>query len=116
MKKTLINAYNLASGSKNVDIELPGCPKYSLQVIWSGITGTANGTIKLQQSLNGTNFDQIKAINASGEEVDFGVSIDSTSGSETLEDKLGFIGWKLRITIAVGSITGGNLTVIINTF
>lgn len=114
MKQTVLSSYNLASGSRNVDVSLPGGPKYTLQAVWSGVSGTANGTIKLQQSLDGINFDQIKTINASSEEVDFGINIDSASGSESLEDKLGFIGDTLRIAIAVGSITGGTLSIYLN--
>ncbi len=111
MKKTLIDAYNLAGGNKTVDIELPGMPAYSVQAVWSGLTGTKNGTIKLQQSIDGTNFDQLKALDSTGTETDFGISLTATPGSASLEDKFGFSGNVLRVAVAVGSITGGTLTV-----
>ena len=115
MKKTLIDAYNLAGGNKNVDIELPGMPPYSVQAVWSGITGTRNGTIKLKQSIDDTNFDQIKALDSSGTEVDFGIDVTTASGSASLEDKFGLSGNSLRVSVAVNSITGGTLSVYLNT-
>jgi len=106
--------FNLASGNANQDLAIAGFPPYSLQAIWSGLTGTPNGTVKIKQSNDGINFDQLKTMNAEGEEVDFGIDIDSAGGSDSLEDKLGFSGVHMRIAVAVGSITAGTLTVILN--
>lgn len=106
--------FDLASGSANQDIAIANFPPYSLQAVWSGVSGGTNGTVKIKQSNDGTNFDQLKTINADGEEVDFGIDIDSASGSDSLEDKLGFSGRHMRIAVAVGSITAGTLTVILN--
>lgn len=115
MKEIILPAYDLALGSKNIDIKRPGGPKYSIQFAWSGLTGTKNGTVKIKQSLDGTNFDQLKTMDASGAEVDFGISITTTAGSATLEDKDGFTGEYMRVALAVGSITGGTISITLNT-
>jgi len=106
--------FDLADGAANQDIAIQGFVPYSLQVVWSGVTGGTNGTVKIKQSNDGINFDQLKTIDADGAEADFGIDIDSASGSESLEDKLGFTGLHMRIAVAVGAITAGALTVVLN--
>lgn len=115
MKTTLLNAYNLAGGNTNVDIKLPGMPRYSIQAVWANVSGTVNGTIKVKQSIDGTNFDQLKALDSDGAETDFGITMSGASGSASLEDKLGLTGETMRIAVAVGSITGGTLSIYLHT-
>lgn len=105
---------DLSAGNHNQDVQMPGFPPYSLQAVWSGVTGGTNGTIKLKQSNDGTNYDQIRTIDEDGEAADFGISIASASGSGSVEDKLGFTGIHMRIAVAVGSITAGTLVLTLN--
>lgn len=115
MKRTVISAYNLASGNTNFDIKLPGMPRYGIQAVWANVTGTVNGTIKVKQSIDGTNFDQLKALDSDGAETDFGITMSGASGSASLEDKLGLTGETMRIAVTVNSITGGSLSIYLYT-
>jgi len=105
---------DLSSGLKTIDVQMKPFGRYSLQVVWEDIAGGTDGTVKLKQSIDGVNYDQIKTLNASSEEVDFGVDISTEAGSSTLEDKDGFTGSNLRITIDPGQITDGNVYLFLN--
>jgi len=109
-----LSAFNMAAGDTFFTVNFNGFEKYSIQAIWADVTGTNNGTIKVLQSLDGTNFDQLKTINSAGAEVDFGITMSGTDGSATIEDKVGFTGKTMKVVFAEGTITGGTLDIYIN--
>lgn len=109
-----IVAYNMAGGDKSVVIDFPSGSKYSIQAVWADVAGVNNGTIKVLQSINGVNFDQLKTINAEGVEVDFGIAMSGAAGSANIEDKHGFTGRQMKLVFTAGTITGGTLYVYLN--
>lgn len=110
----VLEDYDISDGGTSVEVPIPGNCKYAIQAVWADVTGTNNATIKAAQSLDGTNYDQLKTINASGDEVDFGITMSGASGSAQIEDREGFTGRKLKLTFAEGTATGGTLNVYVN--
>ena len=111
---TPIAAYDLSDGNTSAILNFKGFEKYSIQAIWADVTGTNNGTIKISQSNEPgetPTFDQMKVIDGTGTEVDFGITMSGTDGSATIEDRIGFTGMQMKITVTVGTITGGTLNV-----
>ena len=108
------SAFNMAAGDTFFTVNFNGFEKYSIQAVWADVTGTNNGTIKVLQSLDGVNFDQLKAINVDGDEVDFGITMSGEAGSASIEDKVGFTGKVMKVVFAEGTITGGTLDIYVN--
>jgi len=114
MIKEILNGWDITNGGiSKVIPELTG-KKYSLQAVWSGLTGTLDGTIKVLQSNDGINYDQLMTLDADGAEVDFDIDLDSAAGSETIEDKDGFMGKNMMITLGIGSLTAGLVSLYLN--
>lgn len=110
----VIDNYDISNGGTYVEIPMPGNCKYAVQAVWADVTGTNNATVKASQTLDGTNYDQLKTIDAAGNEVDFGITLSEASGSAQIEDCEGFTGRKLKLTFAEGTATGGTLNVYVN--
>ena len=97
--ETLHNNYDVSLGDKNeATIRIGGATNVSVQVSWSGLTGTLDGEVKLQESNNSVDWD------------DMGLSITlaTASGSQTLADT-SFPGEKLRAVFTKNNLTGGTL-------
>lgn len=51
--------YTIADATKHWTTHFSNKNNWSLQIVWAGLTGTLDGTIQLQGSNNGVNFDNL---------------------------------------------------------
>lgn len=101
-----IQAYDMSGGDANHD-GVEAIATYfvvSMQLAWSGVTGTLDGVLTFQQSNDGVNFDDV----LKGDETPLEHVIDNAAGSVTLAD-VQFSGRFARCKFVANGITGGTL-------
>jgi len=85
---------------------------YSVQCVFSGLTGTLDGKVNLQQSLDEVNFVNIQTINPTTSAYeDFEADLNSASNNVILSDPEGFTGYWFKVLVTLNGITGGALDV-----
>lgn len=99
---------NIASLGVDDRINIPfsETAEWSLQVNWTSITGTKDGVIQLQQSNDGTNWNDM-ALSPSS------YTLASANGTTAFE-KEKFTGLYFAIKITKNSMTGGMIEFILN--
>ena len=101
--REVVTNYDVTLGSKKfiVNVDLLGYSTISFQVEWTGLTGTLNGTVALQQSHRGVFYDIIN---------DQTITLNSASGSTTLAE-YDFSGRYAAVDFVKSGITGGIMTI-----
>jgi len=103
IEEKLLNAYNMASGNTTADSENIGSgTTISVQLVWANLTGTLDAVVKLQQSNDLINWDDMT----------LSKTLNTASDSTTLDDAT-FSGKYVRVDVVVNLVTGGTLTAII---
>ncbi|MFQ5786718.1 MAG: hypothetical protein ACE5H1_01930 [Thermodesulfobacteriota bacterium] len=100
--KKIADNFDVSTGDKDFDSGKVEEEKVTTQLIWSSLTGTLDGVVKLQGSNDEVNYDDLglsKTLNSASNSHSF---IDFEFGHEFLRAKL-----------TVNGLTGGNLTIII---
>lgn len=84
-------AYTIADVSKTFTANFSNKNNWSLQVVWAGLTGTLDGTIQLQGSNDGVNFDNLSGTSS--------LSLSSANGSGSFrKDKFDFKYFRVLFT------------------
>lgn len=80
----------------------------SIQVIWSGLTGTLDGVLSIEASDDGINWD-VKTIEVAGVVVDAKITVSGAAGNDTISiDKATERYYRARWT--KNGVTGGLIT------
>ncbi len=80
--------------------------RIGMQVVWAGITGGLDGTVMLEQSIDGTTWTT-KGVTGT-------VTLNSAAGDDLITINA-FHGRLLRVVYTHGTITGGTVNVHIHT-
>ena len=86
----LLDAYAMSGGNKTADYgDLKGYNNVTVQCVWSGATGTIDGSLILQGSNNNADWDDLMTAKI----------MSGASGSESLQDwRFGFKHLRLKFT------------------
>lgn len=91
---------------ERVNIPFSETAEWSLQINFTSITGTTDGVLQLQQSNDGTNWNDMALTPSS-------YTISAANGTTAFE-KATFTGKYLAIKITKNNMTGGTLEFILN--
>jgi len=96
--------YDLSLGDKSFQILNSKKNAFSVQLIWEGLTGILDATVKIYGSNDGNTFDLLSGTSS--------VTLDSANDSFSfIKDKFN---WKyLSINVVVNGVTGGVLKAIL---
>lgn len=97
----LLNAVVASSNQTSSDVNILNYRGYFITLVWASLTGTLDGTIKIQASVDGTNYHDIASSV---------VTLSSANGSEGLNVDNAF--YKIfRVVYTKNNITNGTITV-----
>lgn len=99
-KQVVINNYHFASADTGYVYPISNNYTWSLQLVWFGITGTANAKYSIQVSYNGINWSDYYG--------DMSYTISTTSGNKPFEDDRFAFNY-IKIRIERNNVTGGSL-------
>lgn len=87
--------------------------RYAIQAVWSGLTGTLDGKINVQQSLtDGANFVNVQTINPTTSQYeDLEADLDTAADTAIITDPEGFTGYWMMVLVTLNGVTGGALDV-----
>jgi len=98
--------YTIADATKTWNTFFSNGANWSLQVVWAGLTGTLDGTIQLQGSNDGENFDNLPGVSSA--------TLSTASGSQSFrKDKYDFKYFRVLFTKNNLSNTG-TLKILLN--
>jgi len=83
----------------------------SIQLVWSGLGGTPNGTATVEVSEDGTNWDT-KKIEVAGASVDAVIALSGAAGNDTLSIETVTERY-YRVSYVKGTTTGGSIDCIL---
>lgn len=97
---TLLNAVDASSNQTSSDVNILNYRGYFVSLVWASLTGTLDGTVKIQASVDGTDYHDIASSV---------VTLDSANGSEGLN--VDNAHYKIfRLIYTKNNISGGTVT------
>ena len=112
---TLINNYDLADGDAIFDYMISLRNKYSLQLNWDALEGLFDAVVSIEQSNDNINWHPVTTADfATLTEVPLALTLETITGSDSINDSFGHPGKYLRARITANNCTGGVLTGLLN--
>lgn len=97
--QTLLAATTFTADTASAKFALTTFGEIGIQIVWTGLTGTINGTYVVQYSNDGTNWDNATTP----------IAFSGANGNDCLPFENAFFNY-VRISCAVGGITGGTIS------